>query len=224
MKKTILLSSIILLVGCKEQTIEGLWAEKRPGDLNENTTIVKIEKNKWNTWYRLSEYINNDTPWDIRDLEITKEDSTICIKNWSQKDPSTGVMKNVERDKKPFKYSIIESDQLRLVYGASAVHIYYRITKAEIEKSIEGQKNKELQEKEDEKINGSCLGAQEYANTLDDRLPPCFKADNCEKLGDGTFLVHLTSHCGQDMVNDGRGSFGEREVRVGFDGKDYFVK
>jgi hypothetical protein len=224
MKKIILLFCVILLFGCKNQTIEGLWAKKRPGELTENTFIIKIENNKWSTWYRLSEYINNDTPWDIRDLEITEKDSVIRIKNWSQKDSETGVMKNEEKDLKPFKYSIIKSDKLRIVYGASAVHIYYRITKADIEKSIEGQKNKMLQEKEDEKINGSCKGAKEYANTLDNRLPPCFKADNCEKLGDRTFLVHLTSHCGQDMVNDGRGSFGEREVRVGFDGKEYFVK
>ena len=75
-----------------------------------------------------------------------------------------------------------------------------------------------------EENSGTCEGAEEFANTLDTRIPACFKADNCEKREDGTFVVHLTSHCPDDMVNDGRGSFGEREVRVGFDGKEYYVK
>jgi hypothetical protein len=86
-------------------------------------------------------------------------------------------------------------------------------------------KNNEVNDSSNvEEDSGNCEGAQEFANTLDTRIPNCFKADNCEKREDGTFVVHLTSHCGEDMVNDGRGSFGEREVRVGFDGKEYYVK
>lgn len=88
-----------------------------------------------------------------------------------------------------------------------------------------GEKSNSSSNPEQVKENsGDCLGAQRFANTLDTRLPSCFKADNCEKRNDGTFVVHLTSNCGQDMVNDGRGSRGEREVRIGFDGKEYYVK
>ena len=75
-----------------------------------------------------------------------------------------------------------------------------------------------------EENTGTCEGAQEFANTLDTRDIPCFKADRCEKRNDGTFVVHLTSHCPKDMVNDGYGSFGEREARIGYDGKEYYKK
>jgi hypothetical protein len=93
--------------------------------------------------------------------------------------------------------------------------------------SCNNSKKSDSESSETKKVEvntGTCEGAQEFANTLDTRLPACFKADGCEKRDDGTFVVHLTSHCGDDMVNDGRGSYGEREARIGYDGKEYYTK
>lgn len=63
-----------------------------------------------------------------------------------------------------------------------------------------------------------------FANTIDKRMPACYKAEDCRKVSNGVFKVRLVSKCGEDMVNDGSGSFGEREVRIAFDGEAYYLQ
>ena len=110
------------------------------------------------------------------------------------------------------------------IFGSMLIVSVFLISCGNSNKSESESSETTIETKKVEENTGTCEGAQEFANTLDTRIPPCFKSDGCEKRDDGTFVVHLTSHCGDDMVNDGRGSFGERQARIGFDGKEYYTK